>query len=300
MTKTKALHAGLAAVAAGATLLTSATSWADEREQCASAADQAQQLRDEGKYRRAREQFLLCARDACPGPIKRDCLDWLTKVDEVAPSVVFTARDGNNDVTDVKVSMDGVQLTERLDGKPILVDSGEHLFKFERAGQVQEQKLLIGAGQKGRNIAVQFGAAASAPPPAGGKGDTKTSEEGSIVPALVVGGIGVVALGSFAYFGLAGKGEVDDLEKCKPFCAESDVDKARTKLIIADISLGVGVVALGVATYMFITRPKIDDHVKVGRGRPEPTPEPRRGLSNVKVDLGPVIGGASASFGASF
>ena len=35
-------------------------------------------------------------------------------------------------------------------------------------------------------------------------------------------------------------------------------------MIIADISLGVGIVALGVATYMILTRPKIDADVVYG------------------------------------
>jgi hypothetical protein len=302
MSKSNAMHVTLAAAAAVTTLFISTASHADEREQCASSADQAQSLRDEGKYRRAREQFLLCARDVCPGPIKRDCLDWLTKLDEVAPSIVFTAKDGatGSDVSDVKVSMDGVQLTERLDGKPIPVDTGEHTFKFERGGQAQEQKVLVGAGQKSRNITVQFGGAAGpgpAPGPAPGPSGGGEKSEGSLVPAFVVGGIGVLALGSFAFFGISGKNAVDDLKACKPFCEESEVDKARTKLILADISLGVGIVALGVATYMFITRPKIEDHVKVGRALPPP---PKGPLSNVKVDLAPLTGGAAASFGATF
>src|SRR6267143_1601275 len=86
----------VAAMAAGATLLVvDAASAQGEREQCANAADQAQQLRDDGKYRRAREQMLICARDVCPGPIKRDCLDWLRQLDDLAPTVVFAAKEGN-------------------------------------------------------------------------------------------------------------------------------------------------------------------------------------------------------------
>src|SRR5215475_7621018 len=97
---------------------------ADDRAECAAAAEQGQQLRDEGKYRRAREQMLVCAREACPPPIRSDCGKWLTEVDRDAPTVVFGARDGRgSDVVDVKVSMDGQVILDRLDGKPVLVDS---------------------------------------------------------------------------------------------------------------------------------------------------------------------------------
>ena len=302
MTQTKAVRGMFAVLAATTTLLIGETAArADDREQCAAAADQAQQLRDEGKYRRAREQLLVCARDVCPAPIKRDCLEWLSQVENTAPTVVFGARDGTKDLSDVKVSVDGVQVTDRLDGKSFQMDLGKHTVKFEYQGQVKEEEVIVGAGQKNRNVTVTFGAAAPVPgptpPPSGGEGG------GSLVPAAVVGGIGVLALGSFVIFGLGGKSAVDDLQSCKPHCAETDVDKARTKLIIADISLGVGIVALGVATYMFLTRPKLDAGVKTGQAFTKP-PASRSSrvsrLSGVTFDFGAVGGGAMGSVGARF
>ena len=301
-----ALTFGLAVIAATTTVLVSeTTARADDREQCAAAADQAQQLRDEGKYRRAREQLLVCARDICPAPIKRDCLEWLTQVESTAPTVVFGAKEGSKDLSEVKVYVDGVAVTEHLDGKPVQMDLGKHTVRFEYAGQTKEEDFIIGAGQKNRNVTMTFGAGAAPPvggptPPPGGE-----SKEGSLVPAFVVGGIGIVALGSFAVFGLGGKSDVDELQKCKPTCAETDVDSARTKLIIADISLGVGIVALGVATYMFITRPKIDADVKTGRAAASRTPRPlapaqASGFSSLKFDFGGVNGGAVGTASARF
>lgn len=291
-----------AVMAATATLMVGeSAARADDREQCASAADQAQQLRDEGKYRRAREQLLICARDVCPAPIKRDCLEWLTQVENTAPTVVFGAKDGAKDLADVKVYVDGAAVTDRLDGKPVQMDLGKHTVKFEYQGQTKEEDVIIGAGQKNRNVTVTFGGAAApagpvSPPPGGAD-----AKEGSLVPAFIVGGIGVVALGSFAIFGLGGKSDVDDLEKtCKPNCAESDVDSARTKLIIADISLGVGIVALGVATYMILTRPKLDADVKTGHASGSPPPKPATGMSSIKLDFGALSGGAMGSVGARF
>ena len=308
MKQIKAVRGMFAVLAATTTLLAVETAArADDREQCASAADQAQQLRDEGKYRRAREQLLICARDVCPAPIKRDCLEWLSQVENTAPTVVFGAKDATKDLSDVKVFVDGVAVTDRLDGKPVQMDLGKHTVKFEYQGQTKEEEVIIGAGQKNRNVTVTFGAAPAAgagagagtPPPGG-----ETAKEGSIVPALVVGGIGVVALGSFALFGLGGKSDVSHLEDtCKPHCAESDVDKARTKLIIADISLGVGIVALGVATYLLVTRPKIDAEVKTGHASASPrriAPPPRTGVSDVSFDFGALQGGAMGSVGARF
>jgi hypothetical protein len=284
MTDRGTVRTFLAAIATGATLLGGggAAHAQSEREQCANAADQAQQLRDEGKYRRAREQMLVCARDACPGPIKRDCLDWLRQLDEVAPTVVFAAKEGNKDLTDVKVSMDGVQLTGSLDGRPIPVDLGKHVFRFEHGGATQDQEVVIGAGQKGRNIAVVFtGSAPPPPPPPPPGGDSGGGDKGgSIVPAAIVGGIGVVAIGVGIGFGLSGKSAVDDLQSCKPKCAQSDVDKARTKLIIADVSFAVGAVGLIGAAVLYFMRPKVDAEVKTG----------------IRLDVGPRSAAVSGRF----
>lgn len=120
------------------------------------------------------------------------------------------------------------------------------------------------------------------------------------MPAFIVGGIGVVGIISFAIFGLSGKGDVSDLEKtCKPNCKESDVDSARTKLIIADISLGIGVVALAVATYMVLTRPKIDAEVTPPKAAK--APERRSTWQNVTLDVAPARGGgAYGSVGLTF
>lgn len=282
-----------------ATLLATNVAYADERADCASAADQAQQLRDEGKYRRAREQLLICARDVCPAPIKRDCLDWLSQMDGVAPTVVLGAKEGTRDLIDVKVTVDGQPLAEKLDGKPVPMDLGQHTFRFEYQGQVKEETVVVGAGQKGRNIAVVFGPAAPPPgpvaPPPAAHGDN------SLVPAFIVGGIGVVGLVSFAIFGISGKSDVSDLEKtCKPNCAESDVDSARTKLIVADISLGIGVVALAVATYMILTRPKIDAEATPPKAAQAP-PKKQSVLSNMTLDVAPARGGgAFGSVGLTF
>lgn len=267
------------------------TAWAQsDAQQCAAAAEQAQAARDEGKYRRAREQLFLCSRDVCPGAIKKDCVEWLGQIDSLAPTVVFGAKGATGDVTDVKVQMDGVTLTERLDGKPVAVDTGEHTFKFERNGAVKEEKVLIGAGQKGRTISVSFAPVVVAMtterpvPVTTHKEDV--SDQSRMIPVYVLGGVGVIGLASFAFFGLSGRSDVSDLEKsCKPNCAQSDVDHAHTKLLVADISLGVGVVSLGVAAYLFFTRPRTE------------TPS---AVSGVTFDAGPLAGGAAARFFGRF
>ena len=275
-----------------AVTLVSAAARADEREVCASAAERAQSLRDEGNYRGARAQMLVCARDVCPGPIKADCGRWLEDVQRDAPTIVFGATSSGKDVSDVKVTIDGVVIADRLDGTPHLVDAGEHTFVFERAGVKKEERALVRAGEKGRAIVIAFDAPASASRPTDRPAPAPPvpRDESSLVPAFIVGGIGVVALGSFAIFALQGMNDKDELETtCAPNCPQRDVDKLETKFIIADISLGVGVVALAVSAYMFVTRPKVSR-----------TGTAARRLRGLRFDVAPAPGGGAAAVHATF
>jgi hypothetical protein len=118
---------------------------------------------------------------------------WLVQLESVAPTIVLAAKEGTRDLSDVKVVVDGVLVTEKLDGRPIQMDLGKHTFKFEYGSQVKEEDVIIGAGQKNRSVSVVFTTPAAAapvvaPPP-------PKPSKGSFVPALIVGGIGVVALG---------------------------------------------------------------------------------------------------------
>ena len=286
----------------------------DERERCATAAEHGQQLRDDGKYRRARDEILVCARSACPGPIKADCGRWLAELDRDAPTVVFGAKDGDGkDVFDVRVSIDGEPIQTRLDGKPVLVDVGEHKITFVwPSGTVKEERVLVRAGEKSRPITFVERSAkpavVPAPSPAAPTAEPSSPPsptKGSLALPLAAAGVGVVAFASFAFFGLSGQSELADLERCKPYCTMDRVDSARTKLIIADISLGVGVVALGVATYMILTRPKVDASVKSGQLSPPPRDDERNegkksAFQGWNVNFGPTTGGAVGSVGASF
>ena len=131
----------------------------EEKRACVSAADEGQVLRDEGKLRSAREAFTRCARQSCPKLVSADCSQWLIDLERRAPTVVVSAKDRNGKVlTHVRVTVDGELLSEQLDGKPLLVDPGERVFRFEAAGfEAVEQRITIAADDKERALAVQLG-----------------------------------------------------------------------------------------------------------------------------------------------
>jgi hypothetical protein len=45
-------------------------------------------------------------------------------------------------VSDVRVTVDGRELTTRLDGRPIPIDPGKHAFHFERGGATFDETVL--------------------------------------------------------------------------------------------------------------------------------------------------------------
>lgn len=229
---------------------------ADVKSECIDASEAAQNLRDDGKYRLAREKLLTCAREACPDPVEQECLAWLATLDRDAPSLVFAARDTRgHDTTSVRVLLDGHLVAESLDGRPLLVDPGEHTARFEIPdAPAIEQQIIVRVGERNRVVAVTFERKTPAPKPSAPPQAQKTEQPFAL--PLIIGGVGIASLGAFGYFGWTGKSEIDDLRAtCGKThgCDQSRVDAADRKLLIGDVFLGVGVVSLGVATVMLLS-----------------------------------------------
>jgi hypothetical protein len=235
---------------------------ADDKNRCIAASEQGQQLRDAGKYKDARDAFTKCARDACPTIVRRDCTRWLVDLTQLWPSVVFGAKDASgNDRTDVTVSADSVPLVSTLDGKPVPIEPGEHVFRFEAAGlPAVERDVLVRAGEKSRLVVAQFAAPpASATPPPATPGATPAPADAPIPTGVwVFGGLALVAFGAEAFFGISGLNDRSSLESSPcaktATCNPDDVTSIRTKFTVADIALGVGVVSAALSAYLYLSR----------------------------------------------
>lgn len=230
---------------------------ADEKSECVEAADRGQDARAAGHMKEARTNFLMCAADACPSVIRKDCSVWLKDVDDNIPSFVpIASRADGSDVADVRLFVDGVELLQKLDGKAIAIDPGMHDFRFEADGGASktEMKVLLAQGEKNRRIVAKFDGGQK---PQLDEVATYGRERKPIpAAAYVLAGVGVLGLSSFAYFGFSGlneKGKLDD-SKCAPACNQSDIDSIRTKFIVADVSLGVSIAALTASAVVTLTR----------------------------------------------
>lgn len=247
--------------AVGSLVAATVTAWslpvtATDKAACVDAAEAGQRLRNEGRLISARDRLLICASPECPEVVSQDCTGWLGEVQRRLASVVVRARDTNGaSLGDVAVSLDGAMLTERAPTAAIELDPGDHVFRCERAGfEAAQQRVRLSEGERGREITCQLTPLVPPPeaptePPAPVETTTPTTTAPSIPWTVwALGGLGVAGIGGFAAFGLWGKSDENTAKTtCRPYCSQASVDSIQTKYVIADISLGVGVVALGAA-----------------------------------------------------
>ena len=228
---------------------------------CLAAHEDATSLLTQKKPHAAHDKFVACARAECPTVVRKECGEQLAIVEKDAPTVALEARDeAGMDTTTVKVTMDGAAIADRLTGAAIDVEPGEHLFRFEREdGKAIEQKVLVVEGEKNRKVVADFATLVPKPPP-GGEAVPVTPHEPKKVPVLayVLGGVGVVGLGGFAFFAVTGKNAEKALaSSCNPNCSNDQLSPVKRDYLFADISLAVGIVS--VVTAAILAWPALTD-----------------------------------------
>ena len=244
--------------------------------ECLTANDKSIALRNDRKLLASRAQLLVCAASTCPAEVRKECMRRIDAVNSSLPTVVIEAKDGTgNDLTAVKVTMDGDALVDKLDGSAISLDPGAHTFTFEVAGQAPITKqLVIREGQKDRREVLQFGAPpAGAPAAAAGPASKATPNpaiETSVdrvssssfgtqkVLALVAAGVGVAGVGVGTIFGLSSMSKHDDaVAKCPGACSDqAGVDlwnDARSAGNISTIGFVVGGLGLATGAVLWLT-----------------------------------------------
>jgi len=222
----------------------------DETATCIAAHLDAQRLQRDRQVRAARDTLVKCSRPVCPPLVRQECSTMFAEIDRAIPTVVLEARDAEGrDIADARVSIGARTLSERLDGRAVEIDPGEHVFRFERPGAAPvETRVIVREGDKGRRVGVTF------PPTA----EQPAEMHRDVHPLFwVAGGVGVVGLGLFGALGIAGLSARADLDDrgCKPSCPGEEVDRPRNLFIGADISLAIGVAALVAAPIVYFTSP---------------------------------------------
>jgi hypothetical protein len=240
---------------------------------CVQANADAQTLQQSGKWRAAREALKTCSVEACPRPVRNDCLERLDALERALPTLIFEARNAAGaDLADVRVSMDGELISDHLDGAAIVIDPGQHTFTFERTGApVVTKSLVVHEGDRGRHETVVLGGNADVapPPPAPSPAPPPTTQRsaGSTqrFAGIVTGAAGAVGVGVGIVFGLLASSRWSSSEAA---CSEgacpgatradavSDHDAATSLATASTIVFGIGGALLATGIVLYVLAPK--------------------------------------------
>lgn len=249
---------------------------ADVRE-CIDDHSEGQRSRDESRFVEARERFVRCAMPSCPDAIRNECDELLDNLEQRMPTLVLAAQDEQGrDVAGVSVFLDGEPLDGALNGRSIPVDPGARRLRFVASdGRVERVEVVAREWVKGRRIQVRFASAKAAEPPAASPASTLAPPPAGASSSLavtamepgdsadprrtwgyVLGGVGVAALAGFGYFAVSGRSLKNELrESCAPRCSDAQASSVRSKYLVADVLLGVGLASVGTGTYLLLTSP---------------------------------------------
>lgn len=263
---------------------------ADDKTACIAAANDGQDLRLDGKLRAARARLMACAAPQCPDLVRADCTKWIEELDARIPSIVVTGkRKDDTDIVEATVTVDGAKVADRLDAKALSLDPGTHEVTLTvDAAHVSTQTIVLVEGELGRRVSFRFDDLASASsdvePHAEPRAELATTASPAPSPfAWVAAGTAVVAFSSFAYFALSGRHDLHaiDATGCAPHCDPGPVDDAKRKLLLGDVSLGVGLVSVGIATWLFLDRGAIATKAPTAAFRVDLAPRPGGGVAAV-------------------
>lgn len=226
--------------------------WAVQQgDACVQAYEGAQEKRLAGMLRAAREDLSGCTQATCPAFMRTDCARWLEEIEAAQPTVVFVVRLGARDLEEVTVTCNDQQLADHLDGRAIAIDPGRQVCRFEAAGvQPATTELMMVEGHKRR--VVEIALQAVPPPPRPAPPPPRPVKRASLVAPLVLSGVALAGVGGFVGFGVSGLNAEHRLrDECSPGCSPDDLAPVRRRYALADVSLGLGLLAAAAAGYLY-------------------------------------------------
>jgi hypothetical protein len=182
-------------------------------------------------------------------------------VDAATPSIVLAVKDARgNDLSDVRVQLDGQPFVDRIDGTARPVDPGSHRFVFDAAdGAHAEQEIVVREKEKDTRVRVVLGATPMASPNIEAKLATSSAPPPPAL-ALVAGGVGVVGLAVGLIAGIVGSSKHATLvgecqgNTCPP-SAQGDLSSFHTLRTASTVGYVVGVVGVVGGVVLWIVPP---------------------------------------------
>ena len=265
----------------------------DAKERCATAFEEGQRLQMVGDLQRAIEEFQSCAGNACSVPAQRECSRLLEQAQAGIPTIVFELAFGANlPRRPVVLSVDN-GAPAAYEGETLHLNRGRHRFVFECEGCATVTRRIDFADQDSKHKEVvlnpacgkaaatnaEAGSGPRAEPlncPAAGASAAAVKSSGvarAPLPALqhpmaddaglrdaviFASAAALAAAGTIGFvgFGLAARRGERALTECAPYCSGTHIAEVKRSYLLANVSLGTGLLALGGATvWWFGLRP---------------------------------------------
>ena len=161
----------------------------------------------------------------------------------------------------VNPSTTGVFPGEELP-RPVTVDAGDG----NACAPTVEERAVMAQGPPPRTqpplVATPSVASTEA---VGGVQRSRDQRRTAVIAAGLVGGLGAVG---FAYFGISARSADLGLDACSPHCEPGKVDAIKRDYVLANVSLGVGLVGALTASVLWLTRPSAERPARVGGESP--------------------------------
>jgi hypothetical protein len=227
-----------------------------DAKQCVAQNNDGAQKRDEHHLLASRDAYRACvAESECPEVVRAECDAALADVKTAIPTLLVAVVDEHqHDISGATLTLDGKSIA--LDGSTMEVDPGSHELVATSGALTSHLQVIAIESDVNRRVEIVLAAPHADTGDNGTQASVAPPPHRSKVPAYVLGGVGVVAAASFGYFALSGHSDMGPLDACKPNCTTDQVQRVRTKYLIADISLGVSLVALASAGYWLLSAPK--------------------------------------------
>ncbi len=276
---------------------------------CKRSYREAQRAERDGQLFEAKALLQQCGDPACGEFLEHQCTIGYARVSADIPSIVPSVTDAAGEpVVAVNVWLDDVLVAEEIDGLAIKLEPGLHVVAFETDadGVFARRKIVARQGERNRRIDVRLHAparrphrrAATPPPAVAQREPTGTpaptrhvrkdlvaapDEPGTVtrrhsrLPGYLLIGLGVVGASGYGVLTYWGRQDNAALSTCSPNCPRASFEHVRKLYISANVSLGVGGVALVAGSYLLW-----------------------RAWSPYRVDVQPTRGGGIASIRGEF
>lgn len=244
--------------------LLAARAWADpvDTDTCLAAHEGAQRDRLAGALEASFAKLAVCANATCPHAVFKDCTQWQGELSRDLVVIEIDARDANGADDKARLRVDG-KLPSWLPNGSAVVRPGAHVVTIAAgvAGVVARKEIVAKHGEK---TSVLLTAPSPATPPASSKVEEPMPPplpppdeppRRNVRPVTwVLAGGALVGFGVGGYFGTSALLRRNDCGVAGA-CSRQGIDRIDRDYIIADATIGAGVLLAGAAFYTYVKTP---------------------------------------------